>query len=328
MWNILKVSNKVVCPIFWALLKVCRFLKECFMRWTHRPKAIQQWSATSLSLTNRILNLMYGSDEGSDSVHLTANGINVKLDLPSDFVYYAWHRILYLCPHPLQLPSHNFTLAILGYGPIVEALLSVRDNRPSAVELAALPDGNTILHMFGAYLFDACSTAPEADAELQRGCAEAFSILCKIFCRPQRPRPFLRTYIERFYAALTVGLKSDACLPTILLNCTELFATDLEGVRMLVPDFVSAIKLVLPKLQIDCKDFVAVEDLRLAAIKVLSTIMCLPNHFDKVELKPGWDWDMQCVSDNAAFMGEQEQIVTQLVRKAERTFQSKTWLIY
>ncbi|KAI8143751.1 hypothetical protein BJV82DRAFT_609285 [Fennellomyces sp. T-0311] len=289
-------------------------LKECFMRWTHRPKAIQQWSSTSLSLTNRVLNLLYGSDEGTDVVILSANGINVKLDLSPDFVHYSWHRILYLIPHPLQLPSSNFTLAMLGIGHLVDLFNNVGERRTSPIEPVEAPDGNTILHIFGSYLFDACSTAPSADTESQGGCASAFATLCKVFCRPQRSIPFLRTYIERFYAALCVGLKSDACLPTILLHCTELLATDLEGVRMLAPEFISAIKMVLPKLQIDCKGFVSVDDLRLAAIKVVSTVMCLPNHFEKVELKPGWDWDMQCASDSASVMGEQEQIVTQLIR--------------
>ncbi|CDH52395.1 hypothetical protein RO3G_08781 [Lichtheimia corymbifera JMRC:FSU:9682] len=73
--------------------------------------------------------------------------------------------------------------------------------------------------------------------------------------------------------------------------------------------------MVLPKLLIVVNtDFVSVEDLRLAAIKVVSTVMCLPNHFDKVELKPEWDRDLQCASDSASILGEQEQIVTQLIR--------------
>ena len=283
------------------------------MRWSHRSKAIQQWSSITLSLTNRVLNLTYGADEGTDMVVLTANGINVKLDLSPNFVHYSWHRILYLAPHPLQLPPSNFTIMMLGIGHLVDLFNSVGERRTSPTNTIEQPDGNTILHIFGSYLFDACSTAPSANMESQRGCASAFATLCKVFCRPQRSTPFLRTYIERFYAALCVGLKSDACLPTILLHCTELFATNLVGVKMLAPEFISAIKMVLPKLQIDCRGFVSVDDLRLAAIKVVSTIMCLPNHFDKVELKPGWDWDMQCASDNASVMGEQEQIVTQLV---------------
>ncbi|KAI9470555.1 MAG: hypothetical protein EXX96DRAFT_597448 [Benjaminiella poitrasii] len=290
-------------------------LKNCFVRWTHRPKTIQHWSLTSLALTKRIQNLIYGEKEGTDGVYI--NGPNIKLDLPIEFVYYAWHRIIYLIPHPLQLPSSNFTLAILGIGNLVDALNfpnSNRGNLENTKTNSNHPDGNTLLHMFGTYLFDATSKALKADQEQQRGCAEAFATLCKIFCKQQKREPFLRTYIERFYAALTIGLKSDACLPTILLSCTELFTTDLEGVRMLVPNFISAIRMVLPKLRFICKTSVSIDNLRLAAIKVLSTIMCMPNHFDKVEFKSGWDCDINSQNENSSLIGEQELLITELIR--------------
>lgn len=293
-------------------------LKNCFIRWTHRSKAIQQWSSTSLALTKRIQHLVYGENEGTDGVYV--NGPNIKLDLPAEFVYYAWHRVIYLIPHPLELPPNNFTLAMLGIGNLVDAL----NSSVSGVDIvnhesspATNPDGNTLLHMLGTYLFDAASKAVDTDAESQRGCAESFATLCKIFCKPQKREPFLRTYVERFYAALQVGLASEACLPTVLLSCTELFATDLEGVRMLVPDFISAIKMVLPKLRFECRTNVSIDNLRLAAIKVLSTIMCMPNHFDKVELRPGWDGEVNTHPslENAALVGDQEQLITQLVSR-------------
>ncbi|CEP06859.1 hypothetical protein [Parasitella parasitica] len=309
-------------------------LKRCFMRWTHRSKAIQQWSSTSLALTKRIQNLIYGDREGTDGVYV--NSPNVKLDLPTEFVYYAWHRILYLIPHPLQLPPNNFTLAMLGIGSLVDTLNS-NASAAATTHLETHPDGNTLLHMFGTYLFDATSKTMLVSTDTQRGCAESFATLCKIFCKPQKREPFLRTYIERFYAALRVGLGSEACLPTILLSCTELFATDLEGVRMLVPDFISAIKMVLPKLRFECRTNVSIDNLRLAAIKVLSTIMCIPNHFDKVELQLWRGGDMSsALADNAAFVGEQEQLITQLIRvlyaspaqdSAERPFLSLKFYI-
>ncbi|ORE10052.1 hypothetical protein BCV72DRAFT_247745 [Rhizopus microsporus var. microsporus] len=270
-------------------------LKTCFMRWTHRPKAIQQWSSLSLALTKRVQSIIGG--EGTDGVYVSEP--NIKLDLPPDFVCYAWHRVLYLIPHPLQLTPTNFTLTMLGIRQLVDTL----SHTPSS------SDGNTLLHMFGTYLFDAASRAssPSLDTESLRGCAEAFVTLCAIFCQPQRRQPFLRTYIEKFYAALLVGVQSHACLPTILLSCTELFAADLEGVRILVPEFIKAIKMVLPKLRIECK--VPVDQLRWAAIKVLSTVMCLPNHIHKVELQQRED-----SADQVTLAGDQEQIVAQLIR--------------
>ncbi|CAO3698457.1 unnamed protein product [Rhizopus stolonifer] len=265
-------------------------LKTCFMRWTHRPKAIQQWSTLSLLLTKRVKILMSG--EGSDEIYMGEH--KIKLELPSKFVYYAWHRVLYLTPNPLQLKPANFTLHMIGLRELVDILAKSKT------------DGNTLLHMFGTYLFDAASRAIHSlDRESQRGCSEAFVTLCRIFCQRQR-RPFLRTYIEKFYAALLVGLKSSACLPTLLLSCTELFASDLEGVRILVPDFIKAIKKVLPKLRIDCQ--VPVDKLRWSAIKVLSTIMCLPNYLDKVEPS------MREEAESIAVVGDQEQVIAQVIR--------------
>jgi hypothetical protein len=97
------------------------------------------------------------------------------------------------------------------------------------------------------------------------------------------------------------------------MNSTELFATDLEGVRLMVPDFVVGIKSILPKMQPEFRNIVSVDELRLAAIKVTSTIMCLPNHFENVTLKQDWDRGLNVVSDNASMIGEQEQLVSQLV---------------
>ncbi|KAI8067251.1 hypothetical protein BDF21DRAFT_111951 [Thamnidium elegans] len=287
-------------------------LKNCFMRWTHRSKAIQQWSTTSLALTKRVQCLMYGEKQGTDGVYI--NGPNIKLDLPTEFVYYAWHRVMYLIPHPLQLPSSNFTLAMFGIGHLIDAFNLTAPPDASDNLQNTNPDGNTLLHMFGTYLFDAASKSCTTDTESQYGCAESFATICKIFCKPQKRQQFLKTYIERFYACLTIGLKSESCLPTILLSCTELFATDLEGVRMLVPDFIAAIKMVLPKLRFECKTNVSIDNLRLAAIKVLSTIMCLPNHFNKVELKLGWDCELNTSSENVSLVGDQEQLITQLIR--------------
>ncbi|KAG1519702.1 hypothetical protein G6F52_008364 [Rhizopus delemar] len=264
-------------------------LKSCFMRWTHRPKAIQHWSSLSLALTKRVQSLI--GEEGTDGVYVSEP--NIKLDLPSEFVYYAWHRVLYLPPHPLQLPPANFTLHMLGIRQLVDTFCQSKT------------DGNTLLHMFGTFLFDAASRASTSlDHESQRGCSEAFITLCTIFCQPEQKQAFLRTYIEKFYAALSVGLKSPFCLPTLLLSCTELFASDLEGVRILVPDFITAIKKVLPKLRV--KSNVPLDQLRLAAIKVLGTIMCLPNYLDKIE--PTGREEMEQVG------GDQEQVIAQVIR--------------
>ena len=120
---------------------------------------------------------MYGNKQGTDGVYI--NGPNIKLDLPSEFVYYAWHRVVYLIPHPLQLPSSNFTLAIFGIGSLVDALNSTNPDIIDSPQ-GTNPDGNTLLHMFGTYLFDAASRSSQADHESQYGCAESLLSLIHI----------------------------------------------------------------------------------------------------------------------------------------------------
>ncbi|KAI8096897.1 uncharacterized protein BX664DRAFT_275281 [Halteromyces radiatus] len=326
-------------------------LKSCFTRWCHRPQVIQYWSLVSLSLTHRVIHFLFGQDEGTDSVYLFSGKDSTKLDLMHDEVKYAWHRIIYLLPPPVQLSPPNFILAMKGIGQLVDALNTVGLRSSTASTSTSLttnsnynknglgnqylnttatinenavdaiwtdnepPDGNTILNMFGSMLFDACALASEIeDYERQCGCAEAIGTLCKVFCRPQRRNEFQRTYLERFYAALSLGLKSDICLPTILLSGTELFATDLKGIRMLVPDFIAATKMVVPKLKIDVRSHISTEVLRLAALKIIGTVMCLPNHYENVTLKAGWEWDMQCSSDTTSPMTEQDQMLSKLIR--------------
>ncbi|KAI8985276.1 hypothetical protein BDB01DRAFT_789543 [Pilobolus umbonatus] len=281
-------------------VEMWNILKTCFSRWSHRPQAIQQWSLISLALTKRVQTQVYGNIEGNDTLNLCVNGLNIRLDLPSDFIQYAWHRMIYLIPHPLQLPPHNFTIAMLSIGQFVDAFLDTE---------MECPNGNTLLHMFGSYLFDA-AIRENKDPESEKGSAESIATLCKIFCQPQKNQPFLRSYLEKFYAALTIGLKSDACLPTILCSCSQLFTSSLDGVFMLVPQFIVAIKRVLPKMKIEGKLSMPSDNLRLAAIKVLSTVLCLPNHFNQLELQPGWDHELQLESTSM----DQDQLVHQLIR--------------
>ncbi|GJJ73253.1 hypothetical protein EMPS_05611 [Entomortierella parvispora] len=200
---------------------------------------------------------------------------------------------------------------------------SSSSKNPAPEKKPSSPDGNTILHMFGAWLFEVSSLPipdtsndssgtsstpshwqtfnphhpPDSYHEAQ---ASAFGVLCRIFSKPQpATRPFLRIYTERFYEALSIGLRSETSLPTILAQSAELFTTELEGVRMMVPDFVIGIRMAMSgQIRVTTtmgaylsleKQKQILEDLHLAALKVAGCIICLPNHFEKVELKEGWN---------------------------------------
>ncbi|CAI2169829.1 5127_t:CDS:10 [Funneliformis geosporum] len=310
LWLRSKIRNVEMWDIF----------KRCFNKWTHRQPPLSQWDAATLALTQRVIRLLYGPKGGADMVNISVGGYNVGLDLPTDFVYFAWYRMVYLISNPCILPSANFTLALSGIGKIIESFQRVGQtyDQKSAQNdtegsLMSIPDGNTLLRMFGSWLFQACSIK-RADSDVKQGRAEAYGILCKIFCLPQRREKFLRHYITQFYRALTEGLRTDSCLPVILTNTTSLFATELEGVRMMVPDFVVGIKMILPRLAPGFETDIPLEELRLAAIKIASTIMCLPNHFEKVSLRENWNVGLHHNGDKLVNNDPDEIVINELIR--------------
>jgi hypothetical protein len=99
--------------------------------------------------------------------------------------------------------------------------------------------------MLGSWLFDA-AFKPMADYE--EGRATALGTLCRIFCNRQRRQPFLDTYSDRFYSVISRGLSGEPpSLSAIIMNSADLFTTELEGLRVLVPDFVAAARRILPR---------------------------------------------------------------------------------
>ncbi|KAF8980736.1 hypothetical protein BGZ46_003773 [Entomortierella lignicola] len=358
-------------------------LKLCFNGWTHRIPVLHQWAASSLGLCQRVIRLLYGPGQGTDIVHVAVGGYNIGLDLQADFVLYAWHRVIYLLKSPATLTPINCLAAVNGIGRMVETFLFVGSasgqsaipgsppmpSTPtdifssSSLSLSSnpispnsgskgassipskpsSPDGNTIMHMFGAWLFEVSALpTPESIStpytsqwqtfspyypsdSYHEAQASAFGVLCRIFSKPQpSTRPFLRIYTERFYESLSIGLRSETSLPTILTHSAELFTSELEGVRMMVPDFVIGIRMAMSgQIRIATgfmsqeKQKQVLEDLHLAALKVAGCIMCLPNHFEKVELKEGWNLGLS-KSANMALDGkggrEDKEILAQLIR--------------
>lgn len=67
-------------------------------------------------------------------------------------------------------------------------------------------------------------------------------------------------------------------MAAILLNSTDLFRIDLDGVVTLLPAFTSALESVFPELRARAPG-VSRTDLRQACIQVLLSIIALPLHF-------------------------------------------------
>ncbi|XP_063903698.1 ral GTPase-activating protein subunit beta isoform X6 [Zophobas morio] len=125
----------------------------------------------------------------------------------------------------------------------------------------------------------------------ESGKAEALGTLCRIMCAKKTGEEILPVYLARFYLAVQQGLKiapNRECGETmvaILMNSSDLFRLDLDGVRVLVPVFISALEIVLPDKDLKLNSNVSKTELRRASIHLLSSMLVLPLHFQNVVIK-------------------------------------------
>ncbi len=183
------------------------------------------------------------------------------------------------------------------------------------------PNCNSILHLFGGWLFEAAfignedvqakaikqdsetisTTSLKSDksievppglspAKFELGKAEAVGALCRIFCNKKTSEEISPLYLARFYLALQKGLyvvkgkQVSDTLGSIIVNATELFRVNLEGVNIVLPQFVAALEAILPgdssRIQFTS---VSSAEVRRSAIQILLSILPLPLHFKVIK---------------------------------------------
>ncbi|KOB78692.1 Ral GTPase-activating protein subunit beta [Operophtera brumata] len=119
------------------------------------------------------------------------------------------------------------------------------------------PKVNSIFHLFGEWLFEAALIGTTASYNNQRR-AEALGTLCRVLCSKQCREEVLAPYLARCYAALHHGLAppSSRTAAAAVLNASDIFRLDLDGVLVLVPDFINALDHILtdkePKMDSVC----------------------------------------------------------------------------
>uniref|UniRef100_A0A672MQG2 Ral GTPase activating protein non-catalytic subunit beta n=1 Tax=Sinocyclocheilus grahami TaxID=75366 RepID=A0A672MQG2_SINGR len=131
--------------------------------------------------------------------------------------------------------------------------------------------------------------ANEFPDNYESGRAEACGTLCRIFCSKKTGEEILAVYLSRFYMVLMQGLQiSDfICRPvlaSIILNSSALFCSDLKGINVVVPYFISALETILPDRELSkFKSYVNPTELRRASIHILLSMLPLPHHFGNVK---------------------------------------------
>ncbi|XP_054741772.1 ral GTPase-activating protein subunit beta isoform X12 [Anastrepha obliqua] len=309
-------------PSLWKTLQ-----ESCAM-WRHRMALIDQWNRVNLALTARLLEFTYGSafpelkisdedaqlipaDMTNDCVaqtwyrFLRTIGNPTALCSPhiisksSHFMQWALthDKGAETYQHPcLQALPHIFLKAIKGISSQVDAFLeqaTEASKRPSSM-IMENRKGSISLSQPNS-LNDPNSLPPSLTIDkYESGRAEAIGTLCKIFCAKKTGEEILPVYLARFYMALQQCLKiteskeCDETLASILLNSSDLFRLDLNGVQVLLPGFISALEIVLPDKDLKIKTQAMLfnkTELRRASINILLSILTLPLHFQTLPIR-------------------------------------------
>ncbi|KAJ3442917.1 hypothetical protein M0812_12669 [Anaeramoeba flamelloides] len=276
-------------------IKMWNLLKSLAHCWSHRKETILQWCATIFGLSNRVLGILYGEFEGTITTTI-ALPVSDKMfqpsliDLPNENVVFAWEKILYILENPNSITSPElFYLAMNGLSDVVDLLLNVGirnefKKAESSLILRDPPDGNSILKMFGKWIFEAVE---KNRSSFEKGTAVAYKILCNIFCAHQK-RPFLDDYINEFFMSIILAFENEidfgSSIGAILQNTENIFTTNLEGLYILIPYYLKIINKILTNDQTTFTATISNEELRKSSIKIIKTLICLPNYFDPLEI--------------------------------------------
>ncbi|KAJ3445864.1 hypothetical protein M0812_11752 [Anaeramoeba flamelloides] len=159
---------------------------------------------------------------------------------------------------------------------------------PNSEEIKYLPDppsGNTILNIFGDWLFEAVSGRHK---NFDEGIECAYSTLCQIFMSNQI-EPFIDKYLTRFYQALTCAFtnpkKRGICISAIICHTSQIFTSNLVGVHSLLPYYLHYFKQFLIRNEYFQGSIFSNQILRRNCIKILNTILPFPRYFGDLPIE-------------------------------------------
>eukprot|EP01028_Stygiella_incarcerata_P005580 TRINITY_DN2343_c1_g1_i2.p1 TRINITY_DN2343_c1_g1~~TRINITY_DN2343_c1_g1_i2.p1 ORF type:complete len:1241 (+),score=324.07 TRINITY_DN2343_c1_g1_i2:259-3981(+) len=226
-------------------------LQKFYSQYTHSRVAVAQWVVTVYGLSRRVLRILYGPLEGSDSICIRwLNQATTVLKYPDERVFFLWHHILHIMGNVCKIAYPDiFTNAIQGISSVCDEFVSVGTHDPDVQKgqvspvLPHAPRITTLIEIFGSWLFEASMVRRRGHT---RGIALAYSSLCRIFCRLTKEEVKWE-HISRFVVSVRAGIEMNADLVTeaILLNSKTLFGTFIPGIRLLLPHFITMVRRVL-----------------------------------------------------------------------------------
>ena len=272
LWLLSKTKN----PLLWEALQ------QRVRGWTKHMPLILAWKVVSFALTKRTVNILYGGSEGgttaaSDTVVVKFDDSVQHLQLDDQYVFYAWHRILNLIGNPNETidQPQNLLAFMSGVELVVNQFLKITFALEKSTSTLIAPTGNTILHIFGSWLFD-CVLLNRSGFE--EGTALAMKILSNIMITTHKTN-FLPIYISSYFSCVQRALNTEGrVLVSVITSSSNIFIKDIKGIRCLVPLFFNAIQKVLSGKIKSIENVMPAEHFRKACLQIFSTIICLPNH--------------------------------------------------
>eukprot|EP00092_Neocalanus_flemingeri_P015318 GFUD01016568.1.p1 GENE.GFUD01016568.1~~GFUD01016568.1.p1 ORF type:complete len:1245 (+),score=319.51 GFUD01016568.1:47-3781(+) len=290
--------------------------------WRHRMELVSHWSKVNLTLLAKQLQFMYGPQFPALTQDTCCS--NLHLEMSPECVAQTSFRFLHLLgnlaelsqpklvsssqpflqaalvsPDVIEPQSHPcldilpdiFLQAMRGLFKMVQAYLGF-DRSAAPIQFSPLrPRCNSILHLFGPWLFQAAlfgtkfdgfsSTTSDFDEKYGGGRAEALGALCLIFSSKKLCEEIETPYLARFFLAVQLGLKAGPLLSSSVLRYSgSLMALDLPGANVLTPHLVTALKSVLQEENTDHSvTNMAPTYIRQCSIEVAKTVSVLPTHF-------------------------------------------------
>jgi len=287
--------------------------------WRHRIELVSHWSKVNMALLSKQLVFMYGPR--FPSLNLNSCCSDLQLVMSPECVAQSSYRFLHILgnicelsqpalvsssqpflqaalssadvidphSHPcLDILPDIFLKALCGVSQMVDAYLGC-DRSALPLEFSPLRSRcNSILHMFGPWLFQAALLGTSVDGftnnnnssdKFFEGRAEALGTLCIIFNAKKYCEEIETPYLARFFMAIQQGLHGSPLLTTSILRySSSIMMLDLPGANLLVPGIVQALISVVENID-KMSTSIYPPHLRLCSIQLAKTVAAIPTHF-------------------------------------------------
>ncbi|KAJ6242433.1 hypothetical protein M0813_22571 [Anaeramoeba flamelloides] len=272
--------------------------------WVSHEATIHQWSATIYGLMDRVIGILYDNKAGTKTVTITVPHIPKEfqqsvLNLSDKQVMFTWKGYLNILGNPNNLNNpQNFEQMISGINDVVDLILTIGDeskeeNSENVYLLPDKPNGDTILRIFGNWLFE---TVFKNRLGFDKGVSIAFTILLKILST-HFDSPLSEVNLTKFYSAIIQAFHNteeySQSLFSILKGSEKLFLRDHDGIFILIPHYLKIIQTVLSETTFTFVKGHSLTLLRRSSIIILKNLLCFPRLYPQLKIATitGYDKD-------------------------------------